>query len=158
MIVSLLRGVSSWQNEFSNFGKCRKDSSAYYKKILKIIFMIKGVHTMFYSSDPTGAREFFRDKVGLKATDVGGGWLIFDIPSADFGIHPAGEESKEGAPSGTAHISFFCDDIYKTVEEMKSKGVQFKMEIEDHGYGFVTQFLVPGGFEVQLYQPKYMKN
>ncbi|HSU26764.1 MAG TPA: VOC family protein [Chitinophagaceae bacterium] len=117
--------------------------------------MIKGVHTMFYSSDAKGAREFFRDKLGMKAKDVGGGWLIFDIPVADLGFHPADETGKEGAPSGTAHISFFCDDIHKTVEEMKSKGVQFKGEVEDHGYGFVTQFVVPGDFEVQLYQPKY---
>jgi hypothetical protein len=28
---------------------------------------------------------------------------------------------------------------------------------QDHGYGFVTYFKVPGGFDVQLYQPKYTK-
>ena len=27
--------------------------------------MIKGVHTMFYSSDAKELREFFRDKLGL---------------------------------------------------------------------------------------------
>jgi hypothetical protein len=42
--------------------------------------MIKGVHTMFYSSDAVGLRNFFRDKLNLKATDVGDGWLIFDLP------------------------------------------------------------------------------
>ena len=29
--------------------------------------------------------------------------------------------------------------------------------VEDHGYGLVTFFKVPGGFEIQLYQPKYAK-
>ena len=115
--------------------------------------MIKGVHTMFYSSDATGLREFFRDKLGFKATDVGGGWLIFQIPEVDMGCHPADEAG--GAPSGTHDISFYCDDIYKTVDELKAKGVTFKGEIEDHGYGLVTHFLVPGDFYVQLYQPKY---
>ncbi|HEV8283223.1 MAG TPA: VOC family protein [Chitinophagaceae bacterium] len=116
--------------------------------------MIKGVHTMFYSSDANGLRVFLRDKLGLKATDVGSGWLIFELPEADMGCHPADEEH---APSGTHDISFYCDDIQKTVEELKAKGVQFKSEIEDHGYGFVTYFKVPGNFDIQLYQPKYKK-
>jgi hypothetical protein len=33
----------------------------------------------------------------------------------------------------------------------------FTQEVEDHGYGFVTYFKVPGGFKVQLYEPKYAK-
>jgi hypothetical protein len=35
---------------------------------------------------------------------VGGGWLIFDLPEADMGCHPA--DDGEGATSGTADISF----------------------------------------------------
>ena len=110
---------------------------------------------MFYSSDADGLRNFLRDKLGFKATDVGGGWLIFDIPEADMGCHPADE--KHGAPSGTHDISFYCDDIYKTADELKGEGVKFKGEIEDHGYGFVTYIYVPGDFYIQLYQPKYTK-
>ena len=117
--------------------------------------MIKGVHTMFYSSDAGGLRDFLRDKLGFKARDIGGGWLIFDLPEADMGCHPSNEEG--GAPSGTHDISFYCDDIQQTVSELKSKGVEFKDEIEDHGYGLVTHFFVPGNFAVQLYQPKYQK-
>ena len=48
--------------------------------------MIKGVHTMFYSSEVEALRVFIRDKLGFKATDVGGGWLIFDIPEADMAV------------------------------------------------------------------------
>jgi catechol 2,3-dioxygenase-like lactoylglutathione lyase family enzyme len=117
--------------------------------------MIKGVHTMFYSADAEALRVFFRDKLGLPATDVGGGWLIFNIPEADLGCHPA--DDKNGAPSGTADISFYCDDIRNTVKDLKEKGVTFTSEIEDHGYGWVTHFEVPGNFSIQLYQPKYQK-
>src|SRR5882757_7942959 len=109
--------------------------------------MIRGVHTMLYSSDADGLRIFLRDKLGLKATDVGRGWLIFDLPEADLGCHPSGE----GAASGTHDISFYCDDIKSTVEELKAKGVEFENEIEDHGYGLVTHFKVPGNFSIQLY-------
>jgi hypothetical protein len=55
--------------------------------------MIKGVHTMFYSSDAEGLRTFLRDKLGFKATDVGEGWLIFDLPEADMGCHPSDEKT-----------------------------------------------------------------
>ena len=110
---------------------------------------------MFYSSDANGLRLFFRDKLGFSSTDVGDGWLIFDLPEADLGCHPSDEE--HGAPSGTADISFYCDNIESTVQDLKSKGVEFQGEIEDHGYGFVTHFLAPGNFWIQLYQPKYNK-
>ena len=119
--------------------------------------MIKGVHTMFYSSEPHELREFLRDKLGFKATDIGDGWLIFDFSEGDMGVHPSDESGKEGAPSGVHNISFYCDNIKQTVSELKSKGVEFKGEIEDHGYGFVTYFKVPGDFYLQLYQPKYSK-
>jgi predicted enzyme related to lactoylglutathione lyase len=116
--------------------------------------LVRGMHGMFYSSEADALRLFLRDKVGLRGTDVGGGWLIFNAPEADLGVHPTeGPEPK----SGTADISFYCDDIHASVREMKARGVQFTMEVQDHGYGLVTHFKVPGGFDVQLYQPKYRK-
>jgi hypothetical protein len=117
--------------------------------------MIRGLHAMFYSSQPEALREFFRDKLGLPATDVGRGWLMFDLPEADLGSHPADPE--EGAPSGTPDVSFYCDDIKSSVAEMKALGVEFTGPVEDRGYGLVTHFKVPGGFAIQLYQPKYAK-
>ncbi|MTI23268.1 hypothetical protein E1176_19725 [Fulvivirga sp. RKSG066] len=119
--------------------------------------MIKGVHNMIYSSQPDELRAFLRDKLGFKGTDIGEGWLIFDLPEGDLGVHPADESREHGAPSGTHDISFYTDDIEKTVKELKAKGVKFKGEIEDHGYGLVTYFQVPGDLFMQLYQPKYEK-
>ena len=118
--------------------------------------MIRGMHAMFYSSQAEKLRAFLRDKLGLAATDVGEGWLIFDAPEADLGVHPT-EGGRKEPPSGTADISFYCDDIEKTVRELKSRGVEFTHAVEDHGYGLVTRFKVPGDFDVQLYQPKYEK-
>ena len=116
--------------------------------------MIRGMHAMFYSSEAAALRAFMRDKLGLRGSDVGDGWLIFDPPEADLGIHPT---MKEGPPSGTTDLSFYCDDIAATVAELKAKGVVFTQEIEDRGYGLVTMMEVPGGFSVQLYQPLYSK-
>src|SRR5262249_20663420 len=118
--------------------------------------MIRGVHTMFYSSQPEALRAFLRDKLGFPFTDVGNGWLIFDMPEADMGCHPV-DKDDECVSSGTANISFYCDDIEKTVAELKAKGVEFTTPVEDHGYGLVTFFKVPGDFQIQLYQPRYAK-
>ena len=110
---------------------------------------------MFYSSDAAGLRAFLRYKIGFNAHDIGDGWLIFDLPEADMGVHPA--DPSHGAPSGTHDISFYCDDIQGTMASLKAKGVAFRGEVEDHGYGFVTYIKAPGDFEIQLYEPKYGK-
>lgn len=117
--------------------------------------MIRGMHAMFYSSEPEATRAFMRDKLGFSFTDVGGGWLIFDIPESDLGCHPA--EPGDGNPSGTPHISFYCDDIKSTIAELQGKGVEFIDEVTDAGYGLITHFKMPGDIDVQLYQPNYSK-
>jgi catechol 2,3-dioxygenase-like lactoylglutathione lyase family enzyme len=112
---------------------------------------------MFYSSKPDELREFIRDKLGFTShTDVGDGWLIFDLPEADMGCHPTEEENSP--PTGTAHISFYCDDIHKTVAELKDCGVEFVDDISDRGYALAIHFKMPGDFEVELYQPHYAKD
>jgi hypothetical protein len=117
--------------------------------------MIKGLHGMFYSSQPEALRAFIRDKLKLPATDTGGGWLIFDLPSGDLGVHPAGMEGESN--SGQHDISFFTDDIHATVSDLKGRGVTFDDEIRDQGYGLATHLTMPGGVRAQLYQPKYRK-
>jgi hypothetical protein len=47
--------------------------------------------------------------------------------------------------------------VRATVAELKARGIEFTDEIADHGYGLVTHFKMPGGVEVQLYQPLYEK-
>ncbi len=115
--------------------------------------MIKGVHTMFYSDEEVALRQFLRDKLGLPARDVGGGWLIFDLPEADMGCHPA--DAKAGSPSGAHYVSFYCDDITETVSELKGRGVEFIDDVADVGYGLAIHFEMPGGVQVELYQPSY---
>ena len=117
--------------------------------------MNKGVHTMLYTSEPERLRLFLRDKLGFAAHDVGDGWLLFDLPEADMGCHPS--DTEDGKPSGTPYLSFYCDDIQATVAELRQRGVEFTGEVRDVGYGLAIHFEVPGGFEMELYQPGYSK-
>lgn len=115
--------------------------------------MIRGIHGLFYSSDPDATRAFFREKVKLPGSDVGEGWWIFDLPEGDLGVHPVEDASE----AGTHDVSFYCDDIAGTVAELSGRGVRFTKPVEDHGYGLVTFFEAPGGITVQLYEPRYVK-
>ena len=117
---------------------------------------ITGVHTMFYSSDAPATRAFLRDVLKFPYTDVGEGWLIFETPPADMGVHPSHDAPH--AKPGAHDISFFCTDIEDTIADLKSKGVQFLEPVTDQGFGLVTHFKIPGGITVQLYQPAYRKN
>ncbi|HMB66791.1 MAG TPA: VOC family protein [Candidatus Bathyarchaeia archaeon] len=111
--------------------------------------MIKGLHALLYSPRPEELRAFIRDKLGFPFTDTGEGWLIFDMPEADLGCHPSEKVFHS--------ISFYCDNIHKTIEELKSRGVEFSTGISDEGWGLLTHFRMPGDLEVELYEPKYKK-
>ncbi len=115
--------------------------------------MIRGVHTMFYSSDAEASRAFIRDVLAFSFTDVGDGWLIFDLPEGDMGVHPG---APHGSP-GTLNVSFYCDDIETTVAEMSARGAVFSGPVKDEGFGLVTFFDLPGVGQIQLYQPTYGK-
>jgi len=115
--------------------------------------MIRGIHGLFYSSDPDATRAFFKEKVKLPGSDIGEGWWIFDLPEGDLGVHPVDDPKDAGGHD----VSFYCDDIRGTVAELKSRGVEFTQDVEDHGYGLVTYFAAPGGITVQLYEPRYAK-
>jgi glyoxalase/bleomycin resistance protein/dioxygenase superfamily protein len=115
---------------------------------------IRGMHALFYSSQPEALRTFLRDTLGFDGTDVGDGWLILDMPEADLGVHPVGPGEP---PSGATHLSFYCDDIHASMRELAARGVEFTQEPQDQGWGLVARMRVPGGFDVQIYQPKYAK-
>jgi hypothetical protein len=111
--------------------------------------LIKGLHALLYTPKPDELRAFIRDKLRFPFTDTGEGWLIFDMPEADLGRHPSDRVFHS--------VSFYCDNIHKTVEELKSRGVEFTSGISDEGWGLLTHFRMPGDLEVELYEPKYEK-
>jgi catechol 2,3-dioxygenase-like lactoylglutathione lyase family enzyme len=115
--------------------------------------MIRGIHGLLYSSDPDATRSFFRTKLQLPGSDIGGGWWIFDFREGDMGVHPV----DDAADAGGHDVSFYCDDLRAEVAELQKRGVTTD-EIADHGYGLVTHLTVPGGIRVQLYQPRYTKS
>jgi hypothetical protein len=110
-----------------------------------------GAHMLLYTPEPEALRAVLRDVFGLKHVDAGGGWLIFRLPPAELGVHPA-----EAGADGTRHaVSFMCEDITSTVAELRAKGVDVLGEPKDEGYGITVMLNLPGGCQVQLYEPRH---
>ena len=114
---------------------------------------IVGAHILLYSTEPEALRATLRDVSGWKHVDAGEGWLIFALPPAELGVHPAEGPTYE---SGVRHqLTFMCDDIEATIEELRTKGVEVKGEPEDEGFGITVMLGLPGGVEVLLYEPRH---
>lgn len=114
---------------------------------------ITGAHMLLYTTEPEALRATLRDVFGWKYVDAGHGWLIFALPPAEMGVHPAEGPTYQ---SGVRHqISLMCDDIRKTIAELRGKGVDIKGEPEDEGFGITVMLGLPGGVEVMLYEPRH---
>jgi catechol 2,3-dioxygenase-like lactoylglutathione lyase family enzyme len=113
--------------------------------------MINGAHAIIYASDAEQARAFFRDKLRMPNVDAHDGWLIFKLPPAELGIHPAGGS----APDGHHELYLMCDDLSATIAELEAEGVEFTGGIEQASFGLMTRLRVPGAAEIGLYQPRH---
>jgi predicted enzyme related to lactoylglutathione lyase len=112
--------------------------------------MITGVHALIFNKDADAVRSFVRDVLGFSSVDAGGGWLIFALPPAELGVHPADSEDQ-----GHHELYLMCDDIDRTMAELIDKGVEFTGPVRDQGFGRVTSFRIPGGAELALYEPRH---
>jgi len=114
---------------------------------------ITGAHALFYTSEPEALRATLRDVFGWKHVDAGDGWLIFKLPPAELGVHPAEGPTYDG---GVRHqLSFMCDDINTTAAELRRKGIEVVGEPADEGWGITIMLVLPGGLNVMLYEPRH---
>jgi catechol 2,3-dioxygenase-like lactoylglutathione lyase family enzyme len=112
--------------------------------------MITGAHAILYTTKPDEMRAFFRDVLRLNNIDAGGGWLIFALPPAELALHPA--------DSGSAHheLSLMCDDLERTVSELRARGVAFSGDTGEQRWGRTIQMVLPDGSEMLLYEPRHV--
>jgi len=114
---------------------------------------IIGTHALLYTTEPDAVRTILRDVLGFDFVDAGHDWLIFALPPAELGVHP-GEGPTFDA--GVRHqLSFMCDDLDATVDELRAKGIDIQGEPQSAGWGITTTMVLPGGLDVMLYQPRH---
>jgi len=117
--------------------------------------MITGIHFLFYSADPEADRAFFRDVLGFRAIDAGGGWLIYRLPPAELAVHPhdgAAVQRHAEQRLLDAVPYLMCDDLKAEIAGLAARGVTCA-SVEEEKWGLVTSVPLPGGGRIGLYQP-----
>lgn len=109
--------------------------------------MINGIHTIIYSNNPEADKAFFRDILKLNNVDVGHGWLIFGLPPSELAVHPS-EDSQH------LELYLMCEDINVFVRQMNEHKIVCS-EIQNQGWGLLTQITLPGGGKLGVYQPRH---
>ena len=94
--------------------------------------MLKKVaFTMYPVQNMERARQFYEKTLGLTSGSVsaGGAWVEYDLPGGGcFAITTLAEEIKPSSDAG-GKIAFEVEDLNALVKQLKSAGVQFKMDL-----------------------------
>lgn len=108
---------------------------------------IIGMHALIYSKKDEATRLFFRDVLGFRSVDAGGGWSIFAAPPTELAVHPTeGEEHHE--------LYLMCDNIDATIADLQAKGVQTQ-PIQEQRWGRSTHLSLPSGEQLGIYEPRH---
>ena len=114
---------------------------------------IIGAHILLYTPKAEELRATFRNVFGWHYADAGDGWLIFGLPPAELGVHPAEGPTYE---SGVRHqFTLMCDNIEGTIQDLRAKGIRVTGEPQDEGWGITTMLNLPGDLKVMLYEPRH---
>ena len=119
--------------------------------------VINGAHFLLYSKDPEADRSFFRDVLGFRSVDAGHGWLIFQMPPAEMGIHPGNGEFVQTHAEHSllgAVLYLMCDDLRSTMQSFENKQIGCT-EVLEAEWGVTTTVKLPSGGSIGLYQPKH---
>jgi hypothetical protein len=119
--------------------------------------MIHGVHLLLNSIKPEADRAFFRDVLNFRHVDAGDGWLIFALPPAEMGVHPAERDLTQphaGQNLAAATVYLMCDNLRETIDLLSAKGIDHT-EIQEADWGIASSIRLPGGAQLGLYEPHH---
>ncbi|MEU1985112.1 VOC family protein [Nocardia sp. NPDC019395] len=109
--------------------------------------MLSGLHAIVFTPEAEKVRAFLRDVLELDSIDAGGGWPIYAMPPAELAVHPA-ETTSHG-------LYLMCEDIERTLGELRAKGVEVSEQVSDEGWGLLAAIRMPDGSELPIYQPRH---
>ncbi len=87
--------------------------------------------TMYPVKDMERARNFYEQTLGLTLSkvSVNGAWIEYDLPAGGcFALTTLAESVSPSAHAGGS-LAFEVDDIDKLSEQLKTKGVEFKLDV-----------------------------
>jgi predicted enzyme related to lactoylglutathione lyase len=118
----------------------------------------KVFYTSVLVSDQDRALDFYTNVLGLEKraenpTPDGPRFLTVGAEGDEFQLvlwpgTPGEAQPALGAPPPS--VTFVTDDCRQTVEELKSRGVEFVTDVLELPWGYVAQFQDPDGNRLQL--------
>jgi catechol 2,3-dioxygenase-like lactoylglutathione lyase family enzyme len=90
-------------------------------------------YTMIVVSDMSRSVRFYRDTLGIPLKFESPDWTEFATGSTTLALHSGGvpheyhDTGDQSKTAGSCSIGFNVDDLDKTYEELKAKGVRFVM-------------------------------
>src|SRR5258705_5672672 len=90
-------------------------------------------YTMIVVSDMEKSVQFYRDKIGIPLKFQSPDWTEFATGATTLALHGGGipreyhDTGDQSKTAGTCSIGFNVDDVDKTYEEMRAKGIRFVM-------------------------------
>jgi len=89
-------------------------------------------YTMITISDMDRSVAFYRDQLGIPLKFQSPEWTEFDTGATTLALHGGGVPRQAAAGggenvAGTCSIGFNVEDVDRTFEELKAKGVRFVM-------------------------------
>ena len=117
-------------------------------------------YTMVVVSDMDRSVEFYRDRLGIPLRFQSPDWTEFETGATTLALHgggvaatapPAGDPSKQ---AGSCSIGFNVEDVDKTYEELKAKGIRFVMPpMQREGEGIKLAVCIdPDGLPIAIAQ------
>lgn len=112
--------------------------------------MITGTHVVLHSTDAPSDRAFLRDVLGLPHVVAGpddADWLIFALPPAEVGVHPATGPSVE--------LYLVCDDLAATLADLAAHGVEPDTGPTELSWGVLVTVPLPSGARIGVYEARH---
>lgn len=117
-------------------------------------------YTMVVVSDMQRSVEFYRDKLGIPLKFQSPDWTEFDTGVTTLALHAGGiprehpETGDQSKIAGACSIGFNVEDVDKTFDELRGKGVLFVMPpTQREGEGIkLTVCLDPDGLPISFAQ------
>lgn len=108
---------------------------------------------MYNVTDMERSVKFYRDTLGIDApfNEESSLWTEFDTLPVSFALcHPTKKRPWNGSPA----IALAVADIYKTIDELRAKGVKIINEAEETSVCFMAFIEDPDGNRICIHQRK----
>jgi catechol 2,3-dioxygenase-like lactoylglutathione lyase family enzyme len=111
-------------------------------------------HVHIFASDIDESVKFYRDlfngKIVLDAELAGARNVFMKIGNGR--LHLYDQSPKNPGRGSIHHFGIQTDDIYKIVNNMKSKGISFKRDVADFGFWKYIMVPAPDDILIELFQ------